>query len=115
MPLKWRPCEWREDGSFEGGLGAHAFCLVYQHKTGGFGDGLWVWTMNGMPHNARIPLLGFADNVEEAKQATSEVFDVWLERSGLMIASAKHCPSAAGLQTRRPPGAPARTEETQSH
>ena len=83
MPLKWRSCEWREDGSFEGGLGAHAFCLVYQHKTGGFGDGQWVWTMNGMPHNAKVPLLGFADTADEAKQAASEVFDAWLARSGL--------------------------------
>jgi hypothetical protein len=42
--------------------------------------------MNGMPHNAKVPLLGFADTIEEAKFAASEVFDVWLERAGLMIA-----------------------------
>jgi hypothetical protein len=42
--------------------------------------------MNGMPHNAKVPLLGFADTIEEAKHAASEVFDVWLERAGLMIA-----------------------------
>jgi hypothetical protein len=42
--------------------------------------------MNGMPHNAKVPLLGFADSIEEAKFAASEVFDVWLERAGLMIA-----------------------------
>jgi hypothetical protein len=86
MSLKWRSCEWREDDSFEGGIGAHSFCLVYQHKTGGFGDGQWVWTMNGMPHNAKVPLLGFADTADEAKRAASEVFGVWLERSGLGIA-----------------------------
>ncbi|WP_114947807.1 hypothetical protein [Microvirga calopogonii] len=85
MPLKWRSCELRGDGSFEGGLGSHAFCLVY------FGDGQWVWTMNGMPHNARVPLLGFADTADEAKQAANEIFDVWLERSGLRIA--RTCPS----------------------
>lgn len=42
--------------------------------------------MNGMPQNAKVPLLGFADTVEEAQYAESEVFDVWLERSGLVIA-----------------------------
>jgi DNA gyrase inhibitor GyrI len=42
--------------------------------------------MNGMPHNAKVPLLGFADTSEEAKQAAGEIFDVWLERSGLTIA-----------------------------
>jgi hypothetical protein len=42
--------------------------------------------MNGMPHNAKVPLLGFADTIEGAKLAASEVFDVWLERSGLRIA-----------------------------
>jgi hypothetical protein len=30
MPLKWRSSEWRGDRSFEGGLGSHPFCLVYQ-------------------------------------------------------------------------------------
>jgi hypothetical protein len=64
-------------------LATHAFCLVYQHKTGGFGDSQWVWTMNGMPHNAKVPLLGFADTADEAKQAASEIFDAWLARSGL--------------------------------
>jgi hypothetical protein len=39
--------------------------------------------MNGMPHNAKVPLLGFADTADEAKQAASEVFDAWLARSGL--------------------------------
>ena len=86
MVLKWRPCRWRGDGSLEGGLGSHPFCLVYQHLSGGEGNGRWVWAMNGMPHNAKVPLLGFADTLEEAKQAASEVFEVWLERSGLMIA-----------------------------
>jgi hypothetical protein len=42
MPLKWRPCEWRSDENFEGGLGSHPFCLVYQHRTSGMGDGQWV-------------------------------------------------------------------------
>jgi hypothetical protein len=42
--------------------------------------------MNGLPYNAKVPLLGFADTVEEAKQAGSDIFDVWLERAGLMIA-----------------------------
>jgi hypothetical protein len=42
--------------------------------------------MNGLPHNAEVPPLGFADTVEEAKQAASDIFDVWLERAGLMIA-----------------------------
>jgi hypothetical protein len=41
--------------------------------------------MNGLPHNAKVPFLGFADSAEEAKQASSEIFDVWLERSGLKI------------------------------
>jgi hypothetical protein len=86
MPLKWRSCEWHLEGSWEGGLGSHSFCIVYQQKTGGFGDGQWIWSMNGMPHNARVPLLGFADTADEAKQSASEVFDVWLERSGLRIA-----------------------------
>jgi hypothetical protein len=85
MPLKWRHCEWRGDGSFEGGHGSHPFCLVYQHLSGGGGNRWWVWAMNGLPHNAKVPLLGFADTLEEAKQAASEVFDVWLERSGLLI------------------------------
>jgi hypothetical protein len=71
MPLKWRSSEWRGDRSFEGGLGSHPFCLVYQHTTGGFGDGQWVWSMNGMPHNAKVPQLGFADTVDEAKMARS--------------------------------------------
>jgi hypothetical protein len=44
--------------------------------------------MNGMPHNAKVPLVGFADSAEEAKQASSEIFDAWLERSGLMIGPA---------------------------
>ncbi len=44
-----------------------------------------------MPHNARVPLLGFAHTAEEAKHAASEVFEVWLERSGLRIAHT--CPS----------------------
>jgi hypothetical protein len=42
--------------------------------------------MNGLPHNAKLPLLGFADTVEEAKQVGSDIFNVWLERAGLMIA-----------------------------
>jgi hypothetical protein len=42
--------------------------------------------MNGMPHNAKVPLLGFTDTLEEAKQAASDIFDVWLERAGPMIA-----------------------------
>jgi hypothetical protein len=47
-----------------------------------------------MPHNAKVPLLGFADTIEEAKLAASEVFDVWLERAGLMIAQpAERSPS----------------------
>jgi hypothetical protein len=46
--------------------------------------------MNGLPHNAKVPLLGFADTLEEAKQAASEVFDVWLERSGLMSTPPRH-------------------------
>ncbi|MBO1907716.1 hypothetical protein J4G37_22750 [Microvirga sp. 3-52] len=91
MPLKWRPCERRGDGSFEGGLGSHSFCLVYQQKTGGYGDGQWIWSLSGMPHNARVPLLGFAASAEEAKRVASEAFDVWLERSGLRIA--RTCPS----------------------
>jgi predicted RNase H-like HicB family nuclease len=41
--------------------------------------------MNGLPHNAKVPLLGFSNTPEEAKQAASDVFDVWLERSGLVI------------------------------
>jgi hypothetical protein len=28
--------------------------------------------MNGMPHNAKVPLLGFADTMDEAKQAAWE-------------------------------------------
>jgi hypothetical protein len=95
MPLKWRSCEWRD--GFEGGVGSHPFCLVYQHTTGGFGDGQWIWSMNGMPHNAKVPLLGFADTADEAKQSASEVFDVWLERSGLMIAPPAQTP--AGLSS----------------
>jgi hypothetical protein len=69
MPLKWRPCEWRGDGSFEGGLRSHPFCLVYQHTVGSEGHGRWVWSMNGMPHNAKAPLLGFAETADAAKQA----------------------------------------------
>jgi len=42
--------------------------------------------MNGLPHKAKMPPLGFADTVEEAKQAASDIFDVCLERAGLMIA-----------------------------
>jgi DNA gyrase inhibitor GyrI len=41
--------------------------------------------MNGVPHNAKVPLLGFAGTAEEAQKAASEVFDIWLERSGLVI------------------------------
>jgi hypothetical protein len=33
--------------------------------------------------HANIPLLGFADTADEAKQAASKVFDAWLARSGL--------------------------------
>jgi len=83
MPLKWRPCEWRD--GFEGGLGSHPFCLVYQHLSGGEGNGRWVWSMNGMPHNAKVNLLGFADTLEEAKQAASDMFDEWLKKAGLTI------------------------------
>jgi hypothetical protein len=53
--------------------------------------------MNGMPHNAKVPLLGFADTLEDAKGAASEVFDVWLERSGLRIAPPAQTP--AGLSS----------------
>jgi hypothetical protein len=42
--------------------------------------------MNGLPHNAKVPLLGFADTAAEAQQAASEIFDVWLEQTGLKIA-----------------------------
>jgi hypothetical protein len=86
MPLKWRPATWHIEGSWEGGLGSHKFCLVYQHVGGGEGNGRWVWTMNGMPHNARVDRLGFADTPDEAKQAASDVFDEWLKTAGLMTA-----------------------------
>jgi hypothetical protein len=56
---------------------------VYQHLTGGEGNGQWVWTMNGMPSNARVPLLGYADTHEEAQRAASEIFDQWLRGAGL--------------------------------
>jgi hypothetical protein len=85
MPLKWRLCEWRGDESFEGGFGSHKFCLVYQHLSGSGGNSRWVWAMNGLPHNAKVPLFGFADTLDEAKQSASDVFDVWLERSRLVI------------------------------
>ena len=85
MPLKWRPAAWHVNGSREGGLGSHRFSLVYQHRAGGEGSSRWVWTMNGMPHNAKVPLLGFAETADEAQQAADEIFDVWLERSGLMM------------------------------
>ncbi|WP_280940663.1 hypothetical protein [Microvirga lotononidis] len=39
-----------------------------------------------MPQNAKVPLLGFADTADEAQQAADEIFDVRLERSGLMMA-----------------------------
>lgn len=35
--------------------------------------------MNGMPHNAKVPLLGYTDTADEAKQAVSakrQVFEV---------------------------------------
>jgi hypothetical protein len=85
MPLKWRLCEWRGDESFEGGFGSHKFCLVYQHLSGGGGNSRWVWAMNGLPHHAKVPLFGFADTLDEGKQSASDVFDVWLERSRLVI------------------------------
>ena len=86
MPLKWRPCEWREDGSFEGGLGIHKFALIYQHTAGGERNGCWVWTMNGIPHNTKAARLGFSDTLEEARRAASDAFDEWIEKAGLMIA-----------------------------
>jgi hypothetical protein len=55
MPLKWRPATWHVDGSWEGGLGSHKFCLVYQHRSGGEGNGRWVWSMNGLPHMWTAP------------------------------------------------------------
>jgi hypothetical protein len=86
MPLKWRPCTWHLEGSWEGGLGSHKFSLVYQHVAGGEGSGRWVWTMNGMPHNATVDRLGFSDTADEAKQAADDVFDQWLEKAGLLVA-----------------------------
>jgi hypothetical protein len=85
MPLKWRPRTWHLEGGFEGGHGSQTIAHVYQHVAGGEGKTRWVWTMTGMPHNARVPLFGFADTAEEAKQAASEIFDQWLERAGLTI------------------------------
>jgi hypothetical protein len=55
MPLKWRPATWHIEGSWEGGLGSHKFCLVYQHRSGGEGNGRWVWSMNGLPHMWTAP------------------------------------------------------------
>lgn len=99
MPLKWRPCAWHVDGSREGGHGSHHFALVYHHHASGEGNGRWVWTMNGMPHNARVPLIGFADTAEEAQQTADEIFDQWLTRARLMIAPASQGNSSAQSNT----------------
>ena len=87
MPLVWRHCELRGDGSFEGGHGAHPICLVYPHRYSGLNDDMWKWAMNGMPHTAKVLLLGWANTSEEAKKAAEEIFDVWLERSRLQQSS----------------------------
>lgn len=62
--------------------------VVPRLSAGGEGDGRWVWTMNGMPHNARVDRLGFTDTLEEAKQAASDAFDEWRKKAGLMIGPA---------------------------
>jgi hypothetical protein len=59
---------------------------VYQHSSGGEGSGRWVWSMNGMPHTAKVLLLGFTDTLEEAKQAANDAFEQWLKKAGLTIA-----------------------------
>jgi hypothetical protein len=72
MPLEWSPSEWHGNGSH--------WALRCQRKE---------WPL-GLVHewhayNVKVPLLGFSDTLDDAKQAASEIYDVWLDRSGQTI------------------------------
>ncbi|MDF2809475.1 MAG: hypothetical protein K0S56_506 [Microvirga sp.] len=85
MGLRWRkvPVSDVHDEEWVGGLGTHAFAVVFRHTTGGFENGRYTWSMNGLTHLAKVTQLGFADTADEAKAAANEQFLKWLDSAWL--------------------------------